>query len=503
MRKTILLFLVLFTRICVAQAQDTMQAVVYHEYSLPLLTHSSQQQLETMLATMDLKKITTVTLGSHTDQTGSREKNSFLSEERSLTVMGFLRSKLPATVVYDISHFGEDRPVTTAAADMYRNRRTELSFIFDEMTNAGAETVLLQPFIEDVSQQSFDINLEDTSEITAAGGTYLKILPGRFYNKKREIATGMATILLKEYYQPGDIMLSGMHSLSDRGMLQTGGMLKILVLQKNDTLSDMVRKPVLLRIPVSTEPKEGMTLFTTGHKADDSLWTNTMAKFRGISGRWNFPGIEGKFRDVIIDTKLPFTAWKVGRKWQEEYRVGALPPRLWFRKRVLPPYSKMVSFQLTKTDSVTLSLEVVEKFRRRGRKKFQVNNFDTSLLVKYVTAAYETETSFLNMINCDRFLDLPEVTNFYVKTPGYKGAIVMAYFKKLQAFLPAYAMKDGYIIKNVPPGEEVYIVGLGKKNDQYYFSRQPFTISKNATAIADMKQVEYKAMKALFQAFRL
>ena len=112
----------------------------------------------------------------------------------------------------------------------------------------------------------------------------------------------------------------------------------------------------------------------------------------------------------------------------------------------IKPLAKTVSYTITKTDSITLKVDMHETFRRRAYKKYLTKEFDTTFLVKYSSAVYETIITDLNYINCDRFLKFPKVTDFYVKTPDFVGAQLLVYFKNLNAFMPAEYENDKYSV---------------------------------------------------------
>lgn len=169
-------------------------------------------------------------------------------------------------------------------------------------------------------EQSFHINLDDTVAITAKGGTFFKFSPGTFQTKGNEVAKGNAVVLIKEYYEPSDIVMAGLHSVSDNGLLQIGGMFKFYVVQNDDTMLAETVKPVLVRMQDKNNLSGTMNVFKIDHN-DTAIWNDTRNSFKRILGLWNWPNKNGKLRDFYIDKDLPFERWDVGRKWTEEYIV--------------------------------------------------------------------------------------------------------------------------------------------------------------------------------------
>lgn len=153
---------------------------------------------------------------------------------------------------------------------------------------------------------------------------------------------------------------------------------------------------------------------------------------------------------------------------------------------------------ITKRDSATLSLDLHQKFRRRGYKKFDARSYDTSFLVKYSPGVYETLLNRIEFINCDRFIDSKRVTDFYVKTPNFDGARVLVYFKNLNAFMPAVETGKGFKVGKVPPNEKVCLIAVGRDGDDFYYTKTDFTIDKKATVDMKMEKVSYDDMKKMF-----
>jgi hypothetical protein len=481
-----------------ARAQQTIQKTFYHDYSETALNQTSQQWLNEFIQQLKQLPITSITIKSHTDERGSTDYNKLLSQQRALYVLKALQSQLPSTIQYVTEYFGEDSLLTPGNLKQWKNRRTELIILTAEQAPPTiAKVTTLEPYTEDVAEQQYDINLDDTVLVTAKEGTTIKFAPGTFQNKRNERVKGKAKVLIKEYYQPGDILLSGLHTVSNEGLLQTGGMFKLILMQGSDTMMTQTLKPVNIKMPDINNNGAAMNVFAVQHDNDSSLWNDTRNNFSRIMSSWKWPSGAEKIKDVAFPTDLPFDRWDIGRKWTDEKNVsGSLI--YWGSKSEREkekPYIKHAGYTITKTDSVTLTVDVSERFKRRGYKKFNNRTFDTTFTVKYSPALMEAFVSSVNFINCDRFLNIPNKTEFYVRTPDFKGAQLLVYFKKLNAFMPAEMYKDKYRVKGVPEDEEVYLVAIGKRNEEYYYGKQKYTIAKKATADVVLQKLKYEDMK--------
>lgn len=486
-----------------SNAQEYVQKTFYHQFDDAGLITSSADSLKAFIRQLVKMDVTAVSVYSYTDKSGSNEYNKHLSEQRSNALLRRLKEELPASVKFNVAYFGEDSAVVLNDDPNQQERRSVIrAYLKNSPEGTTIPTITIEPYKEDVEVQRYQINLDDTVTIVARGGTYFRFVPGTFKNKRNKVINGKATVLIKEYYTPGDILLAGLSTESPEGLLQTGGMFKLLVIQDNDTMDAQVLKPVTLRMPDVSNQQQQMNVFTTNH-SDTDMWNDTKKKFSYITGKWDWPLEEFKLRDFYVDRQIPFQQWAVGRKMSEEYQPGRnieFNPQKLYKGEKVRPYSKFVTYTITKTDTSTLTINLHEKFKRRGFKRFGTRTFDTTFKVRYTSAYYETEISNLSFINCDRFLKEPNVTDFYVSTPNFEGAMVLVYFKNLKAFMRADWKKNKFNIKGVPADEEVELIAVGKKGDDFYYGHKEFTITKKATAKLDIHQVSYAEMKKMFLA---
>lgn len=430
--------------------------------------------------------VTGISIEGHTDKQGTNSYNYDLSRARAEAVSILLKPYIPSSVSVRINFNGEDRLITDADEKQGVNRRVVIIVYFDEPTQPVTE---VEPFSRDVETQRFAVNFDDTIFIIGKDGTKLSIPPGSIQNKKGELVKGDAEILLKEYYSPGDIIASGLNTNSDKGLLQTGGMFSMVIIQGNDTMDTRSRKPVKIKMPVVNQVAGNMNVFAMDHRSDSSVWRNTNSVFSKKFSYWDWPRKLNKLENLVIP-EIKYENWKTGHKYTDEYIPHVAN---WWLFEI--PFgngsdAKQVINQIEKIDSVTLRSTIKIKYRNRGKRQYGIQNFDTTFLVKYYRSEYVGVTQSLNWINCDRFLNYPNTGNFYVNTPGFKGATVMVYFKSLSSYMQAYSDERNnnsqYMISGVPAGQKVVIVAMGKRDGAYYFSRKEFTTEKGAKAALEL-----------------
>ncbi|MEQ1676445.1 MAG: OmpA family protein [Chitinophagaceae bacterium] len=470
-------------------SQQSVTHTVYFDLDIAQPSAAATRDLHSFGEKIKQLPVTGVSIEGHTDKQGTNNYNYTLSRARSEAVNNLLKPYIPSSVSARINFSGEDRLITDADEKQAVNRRVVIVVYYEEAPQPVTE---VEPFFRDVETQRFAVNFDDTIFITGKDGTKLAIPPGSIQNKKGELVNGNAEILLKEYYNPGDIISSGLNTNSDKGLLQTGGMFTLVIIQGNDTMDTKSRKPVTLKMPVVNQVAGNMNVFTMGHRSDSSVWRNTNSVFSKKFSYWDWPRKLSKLDDLVIP-EIKYENWRKGYKYTDEYTPHTAN---WWLFEI--PFgnksdAKQVTNQIEKIDSVTLRSTVKVKYRNKGKRQYGIQNFDTTFLVKFYRSEYVGVTQSLNWINCDRFLNYPNTGNFYVSTPGFRGATVMVYFKNLSSYMPAYSDEGKsnalYTIPKVPPGQKVVIVAIGKRDGAYFFSRKEFTTEKGATAELELTDI--------------
>ncbi|MES2772651.1 MAG: OmpA family protein [Bacteroidota bacterium] len=488
-----------------AQLKAQTNHTVLFDFGNQYPSAAATQELTGFLAGLHQDKIERVLVTGHTDTRGTGSFNRLLSDRRLQNVVEILQGRLGTTIPVTANSYGEDSLLTTDENRQQINRRVQITVFYkQEVSTAAAippseKAIQLQPFFEDVSPQNFQINLDDTVIVTGKDGTFLKIAPGTIQDRNGAVMHGHANLVLREYYSSGDIILSGMNTVSTEGLLQTGGMFKLTIIKSNDTMAQATLKPVEIRMPVKDNTLSDMNVFAMNHTATDSsrLWRNTGAAFKQLISYWDWPYSQ-KFDQAHLPKDFAYHSWSNGRRQHEDFRVEA--PSI-FRLRRKVPNEKNVKLDVVKKDSLTLDVNLGIHYRRRGRRLFGVRDFDTSFSVSYMEQQYQAYVSNLALVNCDRFYKASNKTDFYVYTPQCNGANVLVYFKKQHAYLPAKWKNGRYEVTDVPANEPVCLVAFGKKGDTYHFGKKDARLSKEGSAEVLMtrltKEEFEKEMKGL------
>lgn len=124
-------------------------------------------------------------------------------------------------------------------------------------------------------KQHKTISTKKKETILGTSGTILVIPENAFVNKRGESISGNVNIELVEGIATADILKMNLGTMSEQGMLETGGMIFLGATAMNgDTLSLATGKAIDAEIP-TTQKKPGMQLWEGKKQADGTLlWAN-------------------------------------------------------------------------------------------------------------------------------------------------------------------------------------------------------------------------------------
>ncbi|MFT3705157.1 MAG: OmpA family protein [Agriterribacter sp.] len=473
-------------------AQQKKSITFYFNYASEKLTEASQREIEVLVKDFEVRCPLAITIKGYTDKNGSDAYNQALSSRRAQAIYKILQPHLPDSASVKTLFYGENFLLTDINNEQPVNRRVELIV---EYTAEEEPVTELQPYIEDVEEQRFSMNLDDTAYIKAKDGTCIKIPPGSIQDNNGIIRKGEAQLIIKEYYKTSDILLSGLHSFSNEGLLQTGGMIQLTIIQNGDTMSKQTQKHVTITMPKFNEQLTGMNVFTINNPTDSAHWKNSGTTFSETPACWNFP-TDDLLKEVYRETPEFYSNIRTGYKYTEEWhRVVGWRYHLLSKYKSDRPKSKKTLLTTTKPNDTTITIHAKIQYRQRGFIAFGIRELDTTYSFTYSRAKYHSLVDTLNWINCDRFYSEKNKINFTIKTPGYSNVAVMVYFKDLNAFMPAYPVKNGYEVKGVPAGKEVILVSMGKKQHSFYFGKLQTTTERNAklsVAIERVNEEEFR-----------
>lgn len=116
---------------------------------------------------------------------------------------------------------------------------------------------------------------------------------------------------------------------------------------------------------------------------------------------------------------------------------------------------------------------------------------------------YFMQSSRLGWINCDRFYDVPDKTDLYVKSDTAVKPSVRLVFRDINSVMPGYYYSADKTVKfdDVPKGQTVTAVAVAVKGDKYFYGSEEVVIGKEreiSVPVTQMTRAQFEAqVKAL------
>lgn len=252
MKKIKILFtalLMLISYLILAQNQILI-AFDKNSYSID---NSEETKIENFLKLNSKSDGLIFSIKAYTDSDGDDNYNLELSKKRMETVKNeLLKAGIP-NFQLNLNYLGEKNPIADNSSELGKqeNRRVELKVI-----KPNASTIY-QRFKKE--PQIFKANPKETIQIKGKEGTQIEIPKYSLVTKQNRTVTGEVEILLEEFYSAPDILLANLHTLSNGRILETGGMINIVIKHKNEELK--LKKGSEIKIEFATDDMDRMETF--------------------------------------------------------------------------------------------------------------------------------------------------------------------------------------------------------------------------------------------------
>ncbi|SMC34564.1 OmpA family protein [Moheibacter sediminis] len=289
MKKTKFLFtailLTLFSQIF-AQIQE----VIYFDKNSFLMNESEKINLEKFANAIKSDENKKLEIKGFSDSDGDTKMNLQLSKKRVQAVHDFLLVHGIKKDQIKLSYFGEENPVGDNQIEegKQKNRRVEVDIL-----NPKSDKLAIYSRFKK-KPQIFTAVAKENVEIKGNEGTVIKIPKYSLINSKNKTVIGEVKIFLEEYYTNSDIIKANLHTLSDRNILETGGMIHIVIKYKNEELK--LKKDKEIEIEFATDDMERMEIFVGETKGEKFNWKLEKSKIPELSRRNNSIEMEG---DII------------------------------------------------------------------------------------------------------------------------------------------------------------------------------------------------------------
>jgi hypothetical protein len=263
-----------------AQKSYTSVCSVHFVTDKYYLTADATQLLDSFIKQVNLSTDYLIEIEANTDADGSTQYNDNLSINRATSVRDYLLQKGIITTKARTKWNGELKPKFTNETDDGKagNRRVDLKttlYKFENIADVFAS-------ISENKNQLFAINASKQNKIKAVNGTEISIPADAFTFEDGTIAKGKIEFTVKEALQTDDILLTGLTTVSDGKLLQTGGMVYIEASINGKKLKIANDKNIEISMPAK-KMVAGMELFYGEKTKSGSVnWKPTGQQPKGI-----------------------------------------------------------------------------------------------------------------------------------------------------------------------------------------------------------------------------
>ena len=317
----------------------------------------------------------------------------------------------------------------------------------------------------EVPSQKFKISFDKSSKIKGKNGTAILVNPNDLETVEGKPITETIEVELKEFSNQSQLFRNNAQTVSDGKILVSGGAYYINMTSKGQQLKLKDGKVLTIEFPKLSDSE--MSLFY-GQK--DSL------------GKIDWQKSETKFAAAVTSINIEVAKAKP---------ANVVPN---------PPMPTFVNQNLKDT---------LEEFKKSlsSEEKTQVSRVieDNSEIALQVYKAIEIKQ--LGWINCDRFLEIKEVTNLKFEF-NTKDSIVVAnvylVFKDINSVMESsyFSFKGktyNSSFDNIPVGSKVMLVAISEKKGKVYLHKSNLIIGTNKSIKIDLHEIAETELNRLFE----
>lgn len=465
-----------------------------------------------------------VIVGAHSDSIGKERLNKTLSVNRGEnTVKYLIEHGIPDSLI-DLTNYGETQPLSQSASKLNfdQNRRVDISILI-----LKKDPPLLPISIKNLYDQSevptqvFKINTTKDATVRCKGGTIIYIKAKSFAYKGKAFKGKMVNLKIQEILKPSDAILQNLTTTSNGRILETGGMVNIKAQWGKRQLELLPGKELTVMIPKEGKILSNAQIFKGQRTPHDSSmnWTASnnsvlnsfdYADLQYCGGSMCLSGGFGPPLCPFFFCKIRNFSRNVFRKTQPQSTPSnfnlpdSLIPRcgeiaeLFEKYKVdnLPDLMDAVNAPLYKKHKVNNMRDLriaLEKAKQKAIEKGYTAGKVSFEDVKY----YVFNTPNLTWENVDEFSNLSgfRLTTLRVNLKSTPNTDIKLVFKNRSVILPPNQNGQYYYFKDVPKGEDVWIVAMKYDKGRSLLSLQEAQIGDGPFEV-DFKELTLSELKA-------
>lgn len=342
--------------------------------------------------------------------------------------------------------------------------------IVDKKIDFKAEMGKLNDFLKKYEEpsQTFKISASKPVQVKGKQGTIISVNPADLITKSGQPLGKNIEVELKELSNQDQLLRANAQTVSNGQLLVSGGAYYINMTSDGQQLKLKTGKNLKVEFPKLSD--DTMNLF---YGQRDSL------------GKMNWSLVEGeKFK--IKDDKLKPSKTKPNKPKATAFLVSNR-----YTRAQTDSIHTVMNDNMRDTSFRTMTKEEKEKYDRENK------------LYKKVYAAINI--SSFGWINCDRFPDIKNKTDLFVKFNSIDSvytAEIYLVFKDINSVMQSYyvsyrnnTINDGFV--NIPVGCKVRLVAYTIKKEKVYSYSSDLTIADKQTITLAMKETNEQNFKKI------
>jgi outer membrane protein OmpA-like peptidoglycan-associated protein len=239
-------------------AQQHKTYTLYFDFNEHQLTAQAEQVLQNLLTQVQELDEYTIQIEAHTDDQGTQSYNRQLARKRANAVQAFLEGQGLAVESSNVMNFGEDRPAYSNDEEMGRQLNRRVDVIVTTVPLESLDDLMAK--LRGDSRQSFTIDPNESTELTADNGTTLWIPAAAFQLEDGSLPDGPIDIIIEEHYNKSGMVANELSTHSGDRMLETGGMIYVGAESEGQPLDLREGAALTLGMPTAAQ-QDGMQLF--------------------------------------------------------------------------------------------------------------------------------------------------------------------------------------------------------------------------------------------------
>ena len=240
--------------------QNQISKNIYFPSDVFALDEINSQEIKEFITLLSNYSEYDIKVEGHTDQDGTNDYNLKLSQQRAESVSEFLKAEGVASQIIDVNYKGENQLIHKKDDEVSKqeNRRVTLLATVYKYEN----TDQLIGLLDNKNENSFDIESDVDQELTLSLGTQLNIPAHAFCFEDGTAVDGKDIhIETKEAFSYLDMIDQNLFTMTNDGMLETGGMIYIKATADDRNLRLKDGQNIKISYPLQ-KPLENMELFT-------------------------------------------------------------------------------------------------------------------------------------------------------------------------------------------------------------------------------------------------